>query len=86
MDRHMREELDRHITGNYGEDQFKDIERFIIALSEEERDALLLLLRRQMRDAAKDLLGAREIGANDLAAAHLDSILIHRALYDKVKG
>lgn len=24
MDRHEREELDRHITGNYGEDQFKD--------------------------------------------------------------
>lgn len=87
MDRHMREELDRHITGNYGEDQFKDIEEgFTITFSEEERDTLLLLLTRQMQDAAKDLLGAREVGANDLAAAHLDNILTHRALYDKLKG
>lgn len=23
MDRHLRESLDRHITGNYGEDQFR---------------------------------------------------------------
>jgi hypothetical protein len=25
MDRHQREALDRHITGNYGEDQFKGL-------------------------------------------------------------
>jgi hypothetical protein len=24
MDRHMSEALDRHITGNYGEDQFRE--------------------------------------------------------------
>lgn len=40
MDRRMREALDRHITGNYGEDQFKhDDEQLIREVMESEPEA-----------------------------------------------
>lgn len=40
MDRRQRQELDRHITGNYGEDQMRTYEDYVGSDKEEEAPVL----------------------------------------------